>query len=346
MKFPVPAFLLIVVSFIPHQTVAHHGRIGAPVLYNADDIEILDGELIDVFWRFPHVRFGLSVRDGTGEETIWELEWGIPNVLEGDGITEDLFAVGDQIKAAGHVSLRDNRSLGLLHILLPDGKEFAPAGRALLWSSERFEAVAQPLDPARIEADRQRAEGIFRVWSSTQLPTRVDAAHNFDHLLTLEGQAALADWDYTKHPVLECVPRGMPARMLAGPIEFLNQVDRIEIKSIWWGGARVIHLGVDEVPARTEPSRLGYSRGHFDTGALVVETTHVDWPYFDRRGTPQSNQVEYLERFEMSDENNMVYTLTATDPVMFTEPVTVRTEWIWTPGREVYTSDCVLWDGK
>ena len=179
------------------------------------------------------------------------------------------------------------------------------------------------------------------------LPTRVDAAHNFDHLLTPAGQQALTTWDPVKHPVLECVPRGMPARMLAGPIEFLDEGERITIKSIWWGGQRVIHLSTNEVPAGTEHTRLGYSRGSWDNGALVVETTHVDWPHFDRRGTPQSDQMEFVERFEMgADESRMQYTLTGTDSVMFTEPVTVKTNWVWTPGREVYTSDCVLWDGK
>ncbi len=346
MKFVIAA-LFFTIPLFWSKTFGHHGRVGAPILYKADDLVILEGELIDIFWRFPHVRFGLSVPTNGTEETIWELEWGIPNVLEGQGITTDFFQIGDHIKAAGHIALRDDRSLGLLHLLLPNGQEFAPNGRALLWSSERVQTIQQEYDPSEVEAAKQTAKGFFRVWSSTKLPTQVDAAHNFDHLLTPVGQQALAAWDPVKHPVLECVPRGMPARMLAGPIEFLDGGEQISIKSIWWGGERVIHLESEHVPAGTGPTRLGYSRGSWDGDALVVETTHVDWPYFDRRGTPQSDQMEFVERFEMStDETRMQYTLTGTDPVTFTEPVTVKTDWIWTPGREVYTSDCVLWDGK
>ena len=40
---------------------AHHGPVGSPSLYDVEDLVVLEGELTEVFWRSPHVRFRLKV---------------------------------------------------------------------------------------------------------------------------------------------------------------------------------------------------------------------------------------------------------------------------------------------
>ncbi len=79
-----------------------------------------------------------------------------------------------------------------------------------------------------------------------------------------------------------------------------------------------------------------------------MTTTHLDWPYLDPYGTPQSNQVRYFERFELSDDETMLnYSLTATDPVMFTAPITMERSRRWTPGVEIPPFNCVAeWEGS
>jgi hypothetical protein len=79
-----------------------------------------------------------------------------------------------------------------------------------------------------------------------------------------------------------------------------------------------------------------------DSDTLVVTTTHIDWPYLDPYGTPQSADVQYLERFELSDDQTMLnYSLTATDPVMFTAPIIMERQRRWTPGVEIPPFNCV-----
>jgi len=52
-----------------------------------------------------------------------------------------------------------------------------------------------------------------------------------------------------------------------------------------------------------------------------------------------------VERFTPSaDGFTLDYTLTATDPVVFTEPVVLDRTWTWVPGEEVQTFEC-SWDG-
>ena len=41
------------------------------------------------------------------------------------------------------------------------------------------------------------------------------------------------------------------------------------------------------------------------------------------------------------DESRLDYTLVATDPVVFSAPVTLERSWLWQPGLEMYEFDCV-----
>ena len=45
---------------------------------SSDVLTELEGEVVEVLWRYPHARARLQVVDDDGEETIWELELGPP----------------------------------------------------------------------------------------------------------------------------------------------------------------------------------------------------------------------------------------------------------------------------
>ena len=78
-------------------------------------------------------------------------------------------------------------------------------------------------------------------------------------------------------------------------------------------------------PRGTKPSHLGYSIGKWEGNTLVVTTTNLNYPWFDQAGIPQSEQSVLVERFTPSaDGSRMDYTVTVTDPVNFTKPVTLN----------------------
>ena len=102
--------------------------------------------------------------------------------------------------------------------------------------------------------------------------------------------------------------------------------------------------------AESSPQRLaspfGFSVGHWEEDALVVHTTHVNWPYMggpSGGGAPQSEQASYRETFALSSEEDDVlkYEIIVTDPIMFTEPFIHRSDWRWTPGVELESYECV-----
>ena len=333
-----------------HASWAHHGPVGAPAFYDTDELVILEGELTEVFWRNPHVRFGLAVIDESGEETFWELETGVPSQLENGGFTAEMFPAGSQIKAAGFVSRHRDDFLGLQNMLLPNGLEYAGGRRALLWATERLEPEDAPQRERSAYGAAAEADSIFGVWGMGLLPSEWMADQDYDHVLSDAGRDAKDAFDPINHPILDCVPRGMPERMLPGSMEFVDEGDRIVIRHFWWGGDRIIHMDRDSPPEGTPHSHLGYSIGRWESDdVLVIDTTLVNYPYFDREGTPQSNQVEFEERFtvilaEGEEPARLGYRLTATDPVMYDEPLVIETAFNWSPRGNIETSSCELWE--
>lgn len=75
---------------------------------------------------------------------------------------------------------------------------------------------------------------------------------------------------------------------------------------------------------------------------LVVQTTRINWPYFDDIGTPQSETVKMIERLTVSeDQTRLDYHLTITDPVTFIEPATIERFWL-ALGETLPRYDCQL----
>ena len=87
---------------------------------------------------------------------------------------------------------------------------------------------------------------------------------------------------------------------------------------------------------------LGRSVGHWEDEVLVVETTGIDYPHFDKTGIPQSKAVKTLEYFSVNaDGSQLDYRVVITDPVNFTEPVVMTKTWAWRPGEVIRPYNCI-----
>ena len=324
---------------------AHHGSMANSALYDADELIELEGEITEVLWRNPHARAHLSVVDDNGEETVWEIETQ-PGPIEFGrmGISEEDML--GHVRVAGFRSKRNPDSLGVLNLLLPSGREYHSNNAEPLWSSSDVRIVPQEPDPDRAAAERETANGIFRMWSRRLGPR--PQAESYAHLLTARGRELAAEFDAPRdNPELAC-QSGVAATMFdPNPMEIVDGGDRITIILEEYDIRRTIHLNVEAAPESQEATPLGFSVGHWEGNTLVVTTTHFDWPYLDPYGTPQSDQVEYLERFELSDDETMLsYSITATDPIMFTAPITLEHQRRWAPGIEIPPFNCAGdWEG-
>ncbi len=304
----------------PVAAAAHHSR----TQYSGSEVQEIQGELIAVSWANPHATFGVRVTNAAGETATWQLEsWGSPYVLSRMGVTQEQFVVGSQVRLAGRVStLVPNRFL-LTNMLRPDGTEVVLTTEGdKFWDSRQIGGRSQWKDD-EISTAAEESRGLFRVWSTA----RMGQARGNRIMLTEQALAARASFDQAKSFVVTCEPQGMPTVMnWVYPFEF-SQADShtIILRSEYFDLERTIHMAPAAVPEDLMPSRLGYSIGRWeDNGrSLVVETTGINWPYYDTVGTPLTPNVAITERFALSDDQStLTYRQTVTDPATFTEPAT------------------------
>lgn len=152
--------------------------------------------------------------------------------------------------------------------------------------------------------------------------------------LTEEGRRRVEEYQQLLGPeranaATYCVGYGVPSMMgLPGgyPIEFIQKADQLTIIFEVNNETRRIYIGERQLPREQRlPSRVGYSQGRWEGDVLVVETTDlVDAQ--DQSANPYSEQAVIDERFSLSEEAGskiLSYEATISDPVYYSEPVTI-----------------------
>ena len=125
-------------------------------------------------------------------------------------------------------------------------------------------------------------------------------------------------------PVIACDPQGFPredlfqlrsTQIVQTPV---SVVILYEFDQIW----RVIWIDGRELPKDPEPRWFGYSVGKWvDDYTLVVQTTGIDErSWIDNVGRPHSGDIRVEERFHRVDHDHLQWTVTITDPKMYTQP--------------------------
>jgi len=218
-------------------------------------------------------------------------------------------------------TMRDNYMLGT-NVLFESGMEaILSATIGPLWSDNYVggsEYSDRDLSVTTAVAAENR--GLFRNWS---IAGRAIGTHR-DFPFTEEAQAAMDAWDPVTAPVARCETPGMPGPMYQ-PLshEFIDNGDTITINVEYFGIQRTVHMDNAVDPMTVEPSPLGHSVGHWEGNTLVVETTRINYPYFNSGGAPQSDNVRVVERFAVSDDQTeLAFSMTVYDDVTFTGPAT------------------------
>jgi hypothetical protein len=320
MRYLSLAVAIIAACVVPLGAAGHH----SVAVYSSDAIE-LEGEITAIAWANPHVILELRTTGSDGKIATWKMEGGSVTTLQRSGVTQELLQVGDHVKVVGRASRREPFIMGVMNVLLPDGRELI----LLTGAPQRFANSDLVRGSARTVVDAQRENrGIFRVWTVPN-PNPVTPA-----LQRLPFTAAAVDarrsFDLLDNFATRCEPEGMPRIMFnPHPFEFIDRGGTIAIRSELYDSERTIHMDVATPPAGTAPSRLGYSVGRWDGKDLVVTTTHVNWPFFDNIGSPQSEAVEIVERFTLSDDQaQLVFQTTVNDATTFTAPAVIDGRWL------------------
>ena len=335
--------------------LAHHS---SQAIYDTAtrDFEIF-GEITEIRWRNPHVRIMLQVATEDGQTEQWRVELDDPGSMASEGVKADLFSVGDNIRATGSPGRGGKRIMfGGTNITLSDGRvvrnrEFpvdTPGGPAggldfgdgpLPWFAE-----VKPRGDGRSD--------IFTTWVAPPIfDNNVEpGVWGGEIQLTAQGAALRAAYDPAgdDNPFLSCT-RGVPEIMTGfGPMDFIDQGDRILLRFEEFDTYRPIMMGPDAEANRPPKSEIGpygdvgYAAGHWeDENTLVVRTSGMNFPYFDQSGLPQRPEAEIVERWTpINGGDQLHYELTVIDPDMFVEPIVQTKTWSWSSERKVEPYNC------
>ena len=323
---------------VPFSATAHHSMSE----FNRDVVTEVEGVVSRVSWKNPHILLEVTSTDKNGVKSVWHLEGGAVSAQRRRGLTGDRLALGDMVRVAGWPSTRRDRYLQVNHVLLPDGVELLVGGvREPRWSG-RTAGGAVVAGIKKLAA--ASGDSIFRVWSQGTPAWFFAGRSNYQ--LNRSAAAAAAKWDdITDNPLTRCVAPGMPALMgNPYPMEFVQVGRDIELRFEEFDVRRKIHMGARVArPTDVPLSPLGYSVGRWDGKTLVVDTSRINWPYFDRSGAPQTQNVAINERFTVVQNGNRLdYVMTVNEPASLVKPFVWNAYFIWKPGEAINPYECTL----
>jgi hypothetical protein len=109
---------LMTVAAIP--AFAHHAFAAE---YDSSKPVRLAGTVTKVEWTNPHAHFLMNVRDGSGKESIWDLELGSPNALKHEGWSRTSLKTGTPVIVRGYLARDRSNLANARDVTLPDGRK-------------------------------------------------------------------------------------------------------------------------------------------------------------------------------------------------------------------------------
>jgi hypothetical protein len=162
---------------------------------------------------------------------------------------------------------------------------------------------------------------LFKIWTP-----QIETAPEAPEPLPLRRPGPAAGADESAAAADDCTAPGMPLILdTLDPVEFVDDGDRILMRYAEWGLTRTVHMGQRDGAPHGGAAPLGESFGRWEGNTLAIFTLYIDYPRFDRHGTPQGPDVSVLERYTPSDDGRRLeWVVTVTDPATFTRPVVRR----------------------
>lgn len=325
--------VLAMATFVAMPAAAHHSK--GHIDLNA--VNVHSGVVVKFGWSMPHVYLKVNAPNDDGEVVEYSIEMNHPPAMKAVGWEKYTFRPGDRITWAGHPAKDKSRNF-----------------MRLLW--------AETEDGTRLNLETLVAQDVEPSTDFTGLWRRNAAGGEKGHRIVFHytppegwplnevGQAMVDNFDPNAHPMVTCGNPGPPKSMI---LPYPMQVTRpgantVVIERELMQEKRYIHLDPETAPPPGEPSKMGYSVGHFDGDEFIIETGNFAAdPWGTHTGIDSSEQKQLKERFWMSGDGMfLMVEITVIDPVYFTEPVVFTHRWKKQADREVMQVPCSLESSK
>jgi hypothetical protein len=159
---------------------------------------------------------------------------------------------------------------------------------------------------------------VLKPWAAAEMQASNEAALRNEMAIPFAAQA-------------RCYPGGVPGQLLYPfePLYFIQTPK--EVRMMWQRDHMVRRIFLtDQHSEHVTPSWFGESIGHYENGALVVDTIGLSTKnsYIDNFRTPHSEKLHVVERFTIDpDGKNLTALVTVDDPDTFNAPLTMQQRW-------------------
>lgn len=282
----------------------------------------LSGEITQVWYTNPHIRYRLSVDQPGGAED-WELQAGNVTNLRRAGWFEDTLEVGDRITVSGRLGHSGAHKLMIGEVAFADGTVITPRGtgrgndRQTIYASANNEYTYpgptgnRPIDITGPWRNDYR-------WQVT-----VNDLEPKPTPFTAEGRRVFEATERWHDYALRCVSVGLP-RLFGAPynMDIVDAGSHYVFLYVEFNTPRRIWMDGRTAPANTPVTSSGFSTGRWEGDELVIETTHLAAGWLDGSGLPMSGDgTRIVERYTFSDDRlSIARTMTIHDPY-YTEPL-------------------------
>jgi len=201
----------------------------------------------------------------------------------------------------------------------------------------------------RVPDRPNRTPDLSGIWRSTSNRYLMDLAAGSARVLFQPWGRALYDARRAANgkgrPSERCLPRGVPAMMLARdePWKIVQTPGAVIIlfhESLHY---RQIFTDGRSFPEDAAPTWLGYSVGRWDGDVLVAETiglTEETW--LDESGHPHSDALHVIERFRRTSARQMDIEMTIDDTKAYARPWTVKVRFESVPNADLGEHVCAV----
>lgn len=293
--------------------LAHHSF--APHFDASKPVSIV-GTVTEFEGKNPHSYLHVSAVDENGRTREYVCESHGVTQLSRAGLTPALLKAGTKVRVSGSLSRHSPYMCFFDHVEFADGH------------------VVNVNSPAGVRAELPKRSDIFGTWLLAPAPGRsTSGPQPMMQFLTPAGQKAVAAYDpFKDDPTFRCDPVairrvwGAPAT----PLEIVRDKDDVVLHHEWMDVRRVVHMNTKDRAKSGQRASLGYSVGHMDGSALVVETTnysagvlnqYVEQPGQPTKGLLHSAALTTIERIHLdAARQRLVVDVDLSDPDFFTQP--------------------------
>jgi len=301
---------------------AHHS---VAAEFDASQQTELRGEITQVWFANPHVRYQLTVTSSDGKTENWELQGGNVTGLLRQGWTADSLRVGDRVTASGDVGWNGAKKLRIREVVTTDGR-VVPARNRPVENRDEIAASADR-DYTYHPGTQKYPIDITGAWRNTyKWRVTVDDLEPKPTPFTAEGKKLFEATEPWHDSTLRCMAMGLP-RVFGAPynMDIVDAGSHYSMIYIEHNTPRRVWMDGRAAPADTPATPMGFSVGKWEGETLVIETDHLSPGWLDGSGLPMSGEgTRIVERYEWSaDRLSVDRTMTIHDPY-YTKPLVRR----------------------